>query len=134
MPHEKPTTSSSNVAVIERLYEAFRRRDLPAIFALLSEDVEIYQSSALSWGGSYRGHDGAATFFTKLVTASTSTVTVERFVDAGDHVVAIGWTRGTANASGAAFDVPVAHVWALRDGRVVRVEYFIDNPTMLAAL
>jgi ketosteroid isomerase-like protein len=58
----------------------------------------------------------------------------EIFVDAGDHVVAIGRTRGTVNATGKAFDVPVAHVWTVRDGLVRRVEYYIDDPTMLAAL
>lgn len=124
----------SNVALIERIYEAFRGRDLPAVFTLLADDVEIYQSRAIPWGGTYRGHEGAATFFTKLVTAITSAVTLERCVDAGDHVVAIGRTRGTVNGSGTAFDVPIAHVWTLRDGKVARVEYFIDNPTMLAAL
>ena len=124
----------SNVALIESVYDAFRRRDLPAVFALLADDVEIYQSSAIPWGGTYRGHEGAASFFTKLVTAITSTVTLERCVDAGDPVVAIGRTRGTVNGSGTGFDVAVAHVWTLRDGKIVRVEYFIDNPPMLAAL
>lgn len=124
----------SNVAVIEAVYDAFRRRDLPAVFALLADDVEIYQSSAIPWGGTYRGHEGAATFFTNLMTAITSTVTLERCVDAGDHVVAIGRSHGTVNGSGAPFDVPIAHVWTLRDGKIVRVEYFIDLPTILAAL
>ena len=124
----------SNVAVIERLYDAFRRRDIPAVLALFADDVEIRQSSAVPWGGTHRGHDGAVTFFSKLTGTITSTVTIERFLDAGDHVVVIGSTRGTVNGSGAAFDVPVAHVWTLRDGKVARVQYFIDDPTMLAAL
>ena len=124
----------SNVAVIEGIYDAFRRRDLAAVFARLGDDVAVYQSSAVPWGGTYRGHEGAATFFTRLVESVTSTVTLERCIDAGDHVVAIGRTRGTANGTGTPFDVPVAHVWTLRDGKVARVDYFIDHPTMLAAL
>jgi hypothetical protein len=87
-----------------------------------------------SWGGRYEGHAEAAAFFGKLTRTITSAVTLDRFVDAGDQVVAIGHTRGTVNDTGKAFDVPVAHVWTLRDGVVTRIEYYIDDPTMLAAL
>jgi hypothetical protein len=38
------------------------------------------------------------------------------------------------NATGAAFDVPFAHVWTVAGGKATRVRYCIDNPTMLAAL
>jgi ketosteroid isomerase-like protein len=37
-------------------------------------------------------------------------------------------------ANGAPFDVPEAHVWELRDGKVVRFTVYIDTPAMLAAL
>jgi ketosteroid isomerase-like protein len=30
--------------------------------------------------------------------------------------------------------VPISHVWTVRDGLAVRAEFYIDNPTMLAAL
>ena len=123
-----------NAALVARVYEAFRERDLPTAFGLLAPDVEIHQASEIPWGGDYVGHEGAAAFFGKLVQTITSAVTVERFVDAGEHVVAIGRTRGTVNATGQSFDVPIAHVWTVRDGLVRRVEYYIDDPTMLAAL
>ena len=124
----------TNVEVVQRLYEAFARREIRTILRLLHEDVEIFQSSEIPWGGRYTGHAEAAAFFGKLVQHVTSTVTVERYVDAGDHVVAIGRSRGTVNTTGKAFDVPVAHVWTIQDGLVTRVEYYIDAPTMLAAL
>ncbi len=92
------------------------------------------QASEIPWGGRYEGHAEAAAFFGKLTRTITSAVTLDRFVDAGDQVVAIGHTRGTVNDTGKAFDVPVAHVWTLRDGVVTRIEYYIDDPTMLAAL
>ena len=42
-----------------------------------------------------------------------------------------GDTRG---ARGAAFDVAIAHVWTVRDGRVSRFEAYIDTPAMREAL
>lgn len=126
--------TDANVQLIRDLYEAFLHRDIPGIFGAFAPAIEIVQSSQLPWGGVYRGHDGARKFFTTLTGHITSTVTIDRYVSAGDHVVAIGWTRGTVNATGAAYDVPIAHVWTVHDGTISRVEFYIDVPTMLAAL
>lgn len=122
------------VQIVESLYDAFRRRDMPKIFSLLSADVEIVQSVQLPWGGSYRGHEGARKFFGQLGAHISSTLELERFIDSGGHVVAAGWTEGAVNATGAAYRVPVVHVWQIRDGQIARAEFFIDHPKMLEAL
>jgi ketosteroid isomerase-like protein len=140
LPGPQPNLSKTapeprpNVALVARLYEAFKRRDMPTIFGLLAPDVEIFQASEVPWGGTYQGHDGVMAFFAKLVQSVTSAITLERFIDAGDQVVAIGRNRGTVNANGAVLDVAVAHVWTVRDGLIARVEYYVDDPAMLAAL
>ena len=59
--------SQENVRTIRSLYEAFGRKDLPAIFAVLHPQVELYQSALLPWGGIYRGQEEAKRFFTTLV-------------------------------------------------------------------
>lgn len=124
----------SNVELVKKVYDAFARRDMAAIFNLFARDIELVQSIEVPWGGVYRGHEQAAQFFAGLVQHITSRVVFERFIDAGDHVVAIGRTQGTVNATQSRFDVPIAHVWELRDGQVWRVLFCIDNPTMLTAL
>lgn len=130
----QPRESSATVRLIEALYDGFRRRDMAAIFGLLSEDVEIEQSPALPWGGSYRGHDGARPFFGQLGSHINSTLAFERLIDAGDHVAVVGWTEGTVNATGARYRVPVVHVWQVRDNKIVRAEFYIHHPDMLDAL
>ena len=130
----QPRESSATVRLIEALYDGFRRREMAAIFGLLSEDVEIEQSQALPWGGSYRGHDGARRFFGQLGSRINSTLAFERLIDAGEHVAAVGWTEGTVNATGARYRVPVVHVWQVRDGKIVRAAFYIHHPDMLEAL
>lgn len=120
--------------LIQEIYAAFGRRDIARVFSLFHPEIELVQSTELPWGGVYRGHAGAREFMGKLAQHITSAVTLERTLSAGDHVVAIGWTRGTTVATGARFDVPVAHVWKVRGGLAVQAQFFIDNPTMLAAL
>ena len=120
--------------VVQELYDAFARRDLPKVFNLLSPDIEIVQSEELPWGGLYRGHEGARQFFSRLGSYINSALDIERLIDAEDHVVAIGWTHGTVNATGASYRVPIAHVWRVRDGLVTQTQFLIDNPKMLEAL
>jgi len=66
--------------------------------------------------------------------AIDSTVTVERFIDAGDHVAAVGRTRGRTREGGVAFDVAVVHVWTVRDARIARLDVYIDTAAMQEAL
>jgi uncharacterized protein len=126
--------SRANVELIEDIYAAFERRDIAAIFAVLAEDAELVQSTEVPWGGTYRGVEGVMRFFGLLTKHIATRVEVARFIDAGDHVVAVGRTHGAVVATGAPVDVQVAHVWRVRDGRVVGAEFYIDHPTMLASL
>ncbi len=59
---------------------------------------------------------------------------IERLIDAGEHVVVLGYSRGHVRAKGNEFEVSVAHVWAMQNGRATRFEAYIDTPKMLAAL
>ena len=124
----------SPLETVKAAYEAFGRRDIPEIFALFSPEIEILQSEELPWGGRYCGHEGARQFFGKLTSQINSTLELERFISAGDQVVAIGWTKGTVNENGAAYRVSIAHVWKVSHGLVVQVQFLIDNPAMLSAL
>jgi ketosteroid isomerase-like protein len=128
-PHLRP-----NVEVVRQVYEAFKQRDMPTVFALFAPDIEMVQSTEVPWGGTYKGHAGAGQFFTRLTEHVTSSVVLEQFIDAGEHVVAIGRNQGIANATGNRLDVPIAHLWALRNGKVSHVWFCIDNPTMQASL
>jgi uncharacterized protein len=126
--------SAAEVRLVGEMYEAFARRDADAVLERLHPDVEIHQSELVPWGGHYRGHEGARDFFGRVLGAIDSTVTIERLIDAGDHVAAVGRTRGHVRASGAAFDAAVVHVWTVRGGRITRLEVYIDTPAMQAAL
>ncbi len=128
------TVSRPAIGVIESIYEAFELRDMPAVFKLFAPDIEIVQSDQLPWGGTFVGHDGARRFLTALTSQINSSLRIDRFITSGDDVVAIGWSRGKVNATGADYRVPVVHVWRVRDGRATHVQFFVDNPLMLAAL
>lgn len=126
--------SRANIELVQQLYGAFARRDVPMIFSSLAPEVEVAQTPELPWGGVYQGRDEFGQFFVKLTQHIESNLDFERFLDAGDHVVAIGRTRGKVNANGHPFDMPAVHVWQIRAGQVVRFQPYIDVPTMQASL
>lgn len=128
------TPARPAVAVVQQVYAAFARGDLAAALDLFAPEVEIEQSREVPWGGHYGGHDGARVFFAALTSRLDSKLALAGFVDAGEEIVATGRTQGRVRATGARYDVPIAHVWTVRDGRVVRVRFCIDHPTMLSAL
>lgn len=123
-----------DIEKVEDLYRAFARGNLKAILLAMGKDVEIIQSPELPWGGRYSGHEGARRFLNVLTEHLDSRVVVERLIDAGEHVVAVGRTVGKARATNLEFDVPVVHVWTFTGGQVSRFQSFIDNPTILAVL
>ncbi|MGH8984504.1 MAG: nuclear transport factor 2 family protein [Acidimicrobiia bacterium] len=125
---------SANLATIRRVYDAMKARDTSVIEELFAPDISIWQTPELPWGGSHEGHEGAFTFFLRLLEHIQSEVSTENLYAAADHVVQTGRTRGTVVANGASFDVPEVHVWELRDGKIVRFTVYIDTPAMLSAL
>ncbi len=120
--------------MLRNIYEGFAQKDIPRIVALFDPAIEITQSTEVPWGGTYSGYEGALQFFTTLTSHISSVVTIDHYVNATENVVAVGWTRGTVKATGATFEVPIAHVWTLANGLARRVSFLIDNPTMVAAL
>jgi ketosteroid isomerase-like protein len=126
--------SEANLAIVRQMYDAFAKRDIDTIVDLVDPDIELHQTDLLPWGGDYHGHEGLMTFFGKLVEHIDSQVTHEKLISAGDHVVQVGRTSGTVNATGRTFSIDEVHVWKLRDGKAVHFESYVDTPAMLEAL
>jgi ketosteroid isomerase-like protein len=123
-----------DIEKVEELYGAHEKRDVGSMLLLLSKDIELVHSAELPWGGIYRGHDGFRQLLSTVEEHVHARVLIERLIDAGDKVVAVGRTVGKTRATRLEFDVPVVHVWTFHDGLATRFESYIDNPTMLAVL
>ena len=51
----------------------------------------------------------------------------EHFIDAGDDLVVTGRFRGRSKG-GQQLEAPFAHVWAMRNGKAVRFQNYVDQP------
>jgi ketosteroid isomerase-like protein len=126
--------TSTDIEVIENVYAAMAAVDIPRLLELVDEGFVITQDPRLPWGGEYVGHDGLATFATRLRGAITSKVTTDAMFAADGDVIQVGRTAGTTVETGTPFDIAEVHRWTVRDGRAVAAHFSIDTPAMLAAL
>jgi len=124
----------SNIEIIRELYAAFEADGLDRVLELCDPDCVVVQDEALPWGGRYEGFDGVATFGAALGGTIHSVVTSDALFEAGDRVIKLGRSRGKVLANGAVFDMPAAHIWTLRDGKVTAAEFYIDTQAMLDVL
>jgi ketosteroid isomerase-like protein len=58
-------------------------------------------------------------------------VSPEELIGSGDTVAVVVRYTGTGQATGKQLDVPVVHVWAVRDGKIARFGQFIDTGMFL---
>jgi ketosteroid isomerase-like protein len=82
--------SAANLTLVRELHDAFAPRDPAAALVRLHPDLEFRQTKLAPRGGHYRARE----FFGRVLGAIDFTVTVERFIDAGDHVAAGGGRAG----------------------------------------
>ena len=111
--------SRENVDLARLMYEAFNRRDLDAVLALMSDSIEIEpRFGALE--GDYRGHKGVRRWWSNLLASLPDyTAEVEEVRDLGHMTLA----RIRGRGHGVASNAPVEETWwqasGWRDARCI---------------
>ena len=128
--------SRENVEVMHRFHDAFNRRDVDAVLALMHPDVEIVPITGRLEGTVYRGHAAIRDFFRSFDEDWEVFKTVPaEFRDFGDCVMSLGTWESRGRASGLDLNAqPAAWVAWMRDGKIVRQETFTDRAEALEAV
>ena len=127
----------TNTEIVQDLYAAFRRGDIPAILAQLDENVswEAEGPAQLLHAGIRKGPKEVVGFFEGLAKEHAEPeLTITDVLSTGDAVATFGRYGGVMRTSGKRFSVPIGHLWKLRNGKVVRYVGLVDNATLLAAM
>jgi uncharacterized protein len=129
--------SQENVEIVQAAYRAINDGDDERLLGLVASDIEIVASSGVLLDqGIYRGLEGSVAFRESLreVWGDSLRVQAEDFIEHRDHVVVMARTSARGKSSGAEVDLPVAHVWTIRDGKVVRFQTFARREEALEAV
>ena len=121
--------SEQNVEFVNGVYGAFGRGDVPAVLGAFAEDIEWFEAEGMPYGGLHHGPEAVAQNVFGPITEDVEgfAVTPEQLIGSGATVAAVVRYTGTGKATGKALDVPVVHVWDIRDGKVARFRQFIDT-------
>jgi ketosteroid isomerase-like protein len=109
-----------NADIVRRAFEAFSRRDLPAVIALCDPEMVFSPATGRLAGRDepYRGHDGLRTYLADVARVWEELRSEpDEYIEVGDRVLCTG--RVYAWGVGRAIDAPAGWVWRVRDGRLV---------------
>jgi ketosteroid isomerase-like protein len=119
----------NNLAVVQKMYRALARKDLVAVREILHPEIEWIQSAGFPGGGRQVGADAVlqgvfARFGVEWVDWQAN---VDQWLDAGETIVALGKYHGTFKATSKTTDAAFAHVYDVKDGRIVRFRQYADT-------
>lgn len=124
-----------NVEVLRRAFEAWNRNDWQALMACYAPDVVTVPPT--EWPEAETGTSRETLrrqFEEAKAPWEEEHVEVDEIHDLGDRVLALYRWIGRGKGSHAEVEHPIATLHTLRDGRIVRIEYFLDQSEALRAL
>jgi ketosteroid isomerase-like protein len=120
--------------------EAHDRGDFATVFAAYDPEIEWSIARVMAPAADlepvYHGHEGVRAFWRGWFAAwETVSFEYEEFIDAGDRVVTVLSQRMRGRTSGAEVEWnSYAQIWTVRDGKIVRVEFFPTRGEALDAV
>jgi ketosteroid isomerase-like protein len=117
--------SEENVELIRNGYERYAAGDIEGVAELVADDAELAGAGGLGIADTAAetryGPEGFVRAAEEALEAFDEyRVEAEEFIDAGNAVVVPVLISGRGRASGAKLEVRLAHLWVLRDGKVIR--------------
>src|SRR5262245_24157385 len=126
--------SDENVEIVRRTVDAFNRGDKTAWLALYDPDVEVTPIDDWPDTGAIRGREAVWDFYLDVAETLNYGPAYFEFVDAApDRVLGHQRHEGSGQSSGAVVEVDYWLVTTLREGKILRGEWFADRAEALEA-
>jgi ketosteroid isomerase-like protein len=128
--------SEENVEIVRQVYECVNQRRWDRMAELLDPDVAQYGTvGGVEEGTVVRGPSEITRTYDREADAwDRQSIEAERLIDAGDRVVVFQREYQRGRSSGLELEVQTAAVLDLRDGRVVRIQGYMDRAAALRAV
>lgn len=124
--------TKTNVSIIQGIYNDFGAGNVPGVLAALNAKVEWNEAESFIYGDNKPiiGPDAVLNeVFMKIGTEWDGfTLTNIQLVNMDNGMVlATGRYQGKYKKNGAVLDAQMAHVWTLKDGKVVKFQQYTDT-------
>jgi uncharacterized protein len=127
---------TANLELVRRTYEGSSEENGRNLLAALSSDVEWIEAEGFPYAGTYVGVEALmAGVFQRLATEWIGyRADVHTYLADGDRVAAFGVYSGTYKATGKSMTAAFAHLYEVKDGRIVRMMQYVDTAMVQKAL
>lgn len=127
---------TSNLELIRATYGGASEDNGRALMAALAPDARWTEAAGFPYAGTYVGPEAiAAGVFQRLGSEWVGyCAEVHTYLADGDRVAAFGVYSGTCKATGKAMRATFAHLYRLKDGKIVTMEQVVDSAMVRAAM
>ncbi|MCT2407156.1 nuclear transport factor 2 family protein [Chryseobacterium antibioticum] len=123
----------TNLEIVKSTYEGKTSEENGANLAQYAADhISWTEAKGFPYAGTYIGLENVVkNVFSRLGSEWIDyKFTPEDYVSSDDKVVAYGSYTGTNKVSGKHLEARVAHIWKLKDGKIISFEQFVDSQTV----
>jgi len=120
----------TNLEIIKSTYEGKTSEENGKnLIKYAAEDISWTEAKGFPYAGTYIGLKNVTkNVFSRLGSEWVDyKFTPEDYIASDDKVAAYGTYTGTYKITGKYFEARVAHVWKLKDGKIIRFEQFVDS-------
>ena len=120
---------ATNKELIENLYGCFAVGDVPAVLGAMADDIRWTEADTFPIAGTFVGPQAVleGVFMRLGEIGDHYTVVPEQHVADADTVVTLGTYTWKHKTTGEPASVKMAHVWDIRDGKVVGFQQHVDT-------
>jgi ketosteroid isomerase-like protein len=119
---------SDNIRLLARMYEVWDAGDEQAVLELLDPEFEWVNPTYAVHPGIRRGHEGMQKVMENLRESFEQQTRVLKEVEEldGDRVLWHTIFQARGRDSGASIEIDEQHLWTLRNGKILRLQWFHD--------
>jgi ketosteroid isomerase-like protein len=127
-------SKEENVQVVRRFYDAWARDEFPGPLELMDDEIEYVNPPGAVEPGTRRGLAAFKSAVEKMLESwEFWRGEPEKFRTVGNQVAVVVWYRARGRGSGVEVEGRESALWTLRDGKVVRYQWFHGPADALAA-
>lgn len=127
---------AANLDLVRATYEGSSEENGSNLLAALAADAEWTEAEGFPYAGTYIGSDAIIEgVFRRLATEWIGyRADVHTFMEDGERVAAFGTYSGTYKATGKSMHASFAHLYEVKNGKIVRMTQYVDSHMVRKAL
>jgi len=125
-------SAPGNISLIDGLYKAFAVGDIPSVLGIMDAEIVWNEAEGNSYadGNPYIGPEAVLNGVFARIGADHEYFNLEDIIlheMSNDQVLATLRYKGKLKENGAIFDTQAAHLWTLKDGKVIAFQQYVDT-------